>query len=198
MDKLQLLHKKFSEFIDYFIVKYSYEHRGMLKKLRIDSRLNMDIDEEEWCKLFLYKSCLNHCARILLMRFIEDKGFIHHKLNEKGIEKWRNFVKNLGQDFDVLYHIGLLDLQVDENAMIRGIFKKSDYDLFTIDKELAEIVIDSFSSIYVGDLQKKDFIELFKKLYTLEDREIMKLEKFHKDAPALSYILQLEERESLL
>lgn len=198
MDKLQELYEKLSEFMDHFIVKYSYENRGILKKMRIDSRLNMNIEEEEWCKLFLYKSCLNHCAKIVLMRLIEDRGLGHDKLNEKGLEKWRDFVKNLGKDFDILYHIGLLDLQGDENVSIRGIFKKSDYDIFGIDKELADLIIEKFSAVTFGDLRREDIIQLFNKLYTLENREIMRLEAFHKDAPALTYILKLEKKNALL
>ncbi len=198
MDKLQEIYEKLSKFIDHFMIKYTYENRGVMKKMRIDSRLNMDIDEEEWCRLFLYKSCFNHCAKIVFMRLIEDRGLGHEKLSEKGLEKWKNFVKNLGQEFDILYHIGLLDLQGDENASIRGIFKKSDYDIFGIDKELADIIIENFSTVHFTDLQKSDIVQLFNKLYTLDDREIMRLENFHKDAPALSYILKLEGKKALL
>ncbi|MFT9495209.1 hypothetical protein [Anaerosolibacter sp.] len=198
MDKLQDLYEKLTEFMDHFIVKYSYENRGILKKMRIDSRLNMNIEEEEWCKLFLYKSCLNHCAKIVLMRLIEDLGLGHDKLNGKGLKKWRDFVKNLKQDFEILYQVGLLDLQGDANVSIRGIFKKSDYDIFEIDKELASLIIENFTPIAFSDLKKEDIVHLFNKLYTLEDRELMKLESFHRDAPALSYILKLDKKNALI
>lgn len=189
MDKVELIYNKLFEFIQIFIVKYQYENRGLLRKLRIDSRLNMDIEDERWGQLFLYKSCFNHCAKFVILKLLEDLGQINMKTNEIGIKKWRYFVKNLGKSYDVLYEIAIKDLQADSNNTIREIFKSSDYDLFIIDRELASCLIDQFENLLFSDLTAQDISLLFKMIYSLEQREEMNLIHFYKIAPALEYIL---------
>lgn len=197
MDNTRLIEEMLQLFMQSFFVKYQYEYRGVLKKMRIDNRLNMEIDEEKWCESFLYKACLNRCAQILLMRILEDQGLIYSKMNKEGLEKWRKLAKNIATKFDILYHIGLQDLQADENKKIRSIFGKSDYDLLEIDDELAEIVVQYASVIDFSNIQREEIIKFFRKLYSLEGREEWHLENFYKEAPALRYILKLEKEEFL-
>ncbi|MCT4621170.1 MAG: hypothetical protein N4A62_17500 [Marinisporobacter sp.] len=198
MDKINEIYQGLKAFIHTFIIKYEYENRGMLKKMRIDSRLNMDIDNEKWCKLFLCKSCFNHCAKFVLLRYLEDCGLSYGKMNLKGLKKWKDFVKNISEKLNLLYAIVIKDLQEDENNKIRKIFKESDYDVFEIDEELARGMSEHLSFIDFSSLKKKDIVLLFRRIYSLEQREEMKLDEFYKDAPALSYILQLEKTEELL
>ncbi|MCT4605307.1 MAG: hypothetical protein N4A64_04240 [Marinisporobacter sp.] len=198
MDKINKIYQGLKSFIQIFIIKYEYENRGMLKKMRIDSRLNMDIDDEKWCELFLYKSCFNYCAKFVLLRYLEDYGLSYEKMNSKGLKKWGNFVKNISEKLNLLYVIVIKDLQADENNKIRKIFKKSDYDVFEIDEELAKVMSEHLSPIDFSSLKKKDMVLLFRRIYSLEQREEMKLDEFYKDAPALSYILELEKAEELL
>ncbi len=195
MDKVKLFYHQMLEFIQSFIIKYKYENRGILKKMKIDYRLNMEIEDDKWCELFLYKSCFNYCAKFILLRYIEDTGIIYNKMNQEGIEKWRNFVNNIFKNFDILYHIAIKDLQEDENEKISVIFKNSDYDIFRIDDELASIMIHNFSTLDFSELTKKDILLLFRLIYPLEQRENMRLEEFYKEAPAFSYLLKLEEDE---
>ncbi|MFZ5966489.1 MAG: hypothetical protein ACOYVK_04860 [Bacillota bacterium] len=187
--------ERISEFIETFMVKYKYENRGILRKFRIDSRLNMDLDNEKWCSYFLNKSCLNYCAKILLLRYFEDNGFIVSKMNVKGIESWRNLVKNISEKFHVLYSIAILDLQGEKNHEISFIFQNSDYDVYPIDDELAAIIIKNFSSIDFSNIKKNQVITWFRQIYSLEQREEWGLEGFYKNAPALSYIIQLDKAE---
>jgi hypothetical protein len=52
---------------------------------------------------------------------------------------------------------------------------------------------DHLSAINFSSLKKKDIVLLFRRIYSLEQREEMKLAEFYKDAPTLSYILKMEE-----
>ncbi|WP_053957593.1 hypothetical protein [Inediibacterium massiliense] len=198
MNEVKKIYEGMKEFIQVFMVKYEYENRGILKKMKIDSRLNMELEDEKWSKLFLKKSCLNHCAKIILLRYIEDAEMMTSKLNEKGMDKWKSFSKNLMENLSVLYDIALKDAEEDENLRLREIFQKSDYDLFKIDDELASIIYHKFSMIDFSKLQKEKIQFLFALLYSLEEREDMRLEDFYKKAPALSYILNIESNNTIL
>ncbi|TCO80074.1 hypothetical protein [Marinisporobacter balticus] len=198
MDKVQKIYSEMIGFIQVFIIKYEYEHRGILKKMKIDSRLNMEIDDEKWCQLFLYKSCFNHCAQFILLRYIEDSGLSYMRMNKKGIEKWRSFVKNIYDALNILYDLAIKDLQQDHNDKIRTLFKESDYDVFKIDDELAKLLCEKLSNIDFSSLKKSEMMALFQLIYSLEQREDMRLHAFYKDAYALSYILDLENRQGVL
>lgn len=198
MDKVKKIYEGIREFRNTFIMKYEYENIGRVRKMRIDSRLNLDIDDEKWRELFLNKSCFNHCAKIIFLRYIEDCGLAYIKMNKMGIEKWNHLVKNISYQLNILYDIAIRDLQEDDNHIICNIFKKSDYDLFKIDEELAKIIIERLSMIDFSELTKEDYILLFEKVFSLEKREEMKLNKFYKDAPALSYMLKLKKGKGLL
>lgn len=198
MDKVQKIYNGMLEFIQVFIIKYEYENRGILKKMKIDYHLNRELDNEKWCELFLYKSCFNYCAKFILLRYIEDCGLSYMKMNEKGIKKWRCFVKNIYEKFNILYSLAIKDVQEHDNEKIRNIFKKSDYDLFKIDNELAKILCYKFLNIDFSSLNKKEIIYLFQLIYSLEQREEMRLDEFYKDAPALSYMLKLENAKKVI
>lgn len=193
MDKAKEMYDRLLDFIESFFVKYQYENRGLLKKFKIDSRLNLEIDDEKWFELFLYKSCFNHCAKFILLRYMEDNYLTNKKLNVRGIEKWNDFVTNISSDFETLYEVALRDFKAEPDEKIREIFKDSDYDVFGIDNELASILIKNFSNIQFDLVNRSDLVQLFRLIYPLEQREEMQLEYFYKEAPALSYILTLEK-----
>ncbi|PAB58957.1 hypothetical protein [Anaeromicrobium sediminis] len=198
MNLVEKIYEGIKEFIDVFITKYEYENRGIIKKIRIDSRLNLNIDEEMWSKLFLYKSCYNYCAKIIMLRYLEDNKLTYVKMNKSGFNKWKEFVKNISERFSLLYDVAIMDLQEDKNNTIRNIFKSSDYDLFRIDDELAGLLYKNFSGIDFSNLEVKELISVFRKIYSLEKREDLNLEKFYKRAPAFFYLLRLEENKRIL
>ncbi len=198
MDKAKEIYNHLLEFIQSFFIKYQYENRGLLKKFKIDSRLNMGIEDDKWFELFLHKSCLNHCAKFILLKYLEDNQMIYEKLSAKGIRKWDSFVKNISSDFEMLYEVAIRDLKADPSETIKEIFKNSDYDIFSIDNELAKILVQNFSDFNFAHVNKKDIMQLFRLIYSLEKREEMQLEFFYKEAPALSYILNLEKSEFIL
>ncbi len=195
MRAIELMNEMLQGFIEVFFIKYKYEYRGLMKKFRIDSRLNLELDDEKWCEHFLYKACLNRCSQIVIMRILEDRDLIYSKMNRLGIEKWLQWVKNLGDRFHILFEIAQQDLQADENKVISDIFRKSDYDIFSIDDELANIVVQHVADIDLSDSKREDLIGLLRKIYSLEQREEWKLEEFYRDAPALTYLLNLEKQE---
>ena len=198
MDSMKQLYDGMMKFINIFIIKYKYENRGILKKLRIDHRLNMKFDNEKWSKLFLYKACYNHCAKFILLRYIEDSKLCYGKMNEEGVCKWKELVKNIPGKISILYDVAILDLREDENEQIRKIFKYSDYDLFKIDDELANVLYDNFLDLNFSDFSKTDLVKIFERMYSLEGREEMQLDKFYKLAPAFSHLLSLNNQESIV
>ncbi|MBF8982027.1 hypothetical protein IZY60_00605 [Lutibacter sp. B2] len=198
MDSIDPLYDGLMKFINIFIIKYKYENRGILKKLRIDHRLNMKLDNEKWSELFLYKSCYNHCAKFILLRYIEDSKLCYGKMNEKGVCKWKELVKNISGKISILYEIAILDLQKDENEQIRKIFKYSDYDLFKIDDELANVLYEKFLHLDFSNFSKNDLVKIFERIYSLEEREEMRLDKFYKVAPVFSHLLSLDNQESIV
>ncbi|MCT4593355.1 MAG: hypothetical protein N4A57_03660 [Anaeromicrobium sp.] len=198
MNLVEKIYEGIKEFIDLFITKYEYENRGMIKKIRIDSRLNLNIEEEKWSRLFLYKSCYNYCAKIIMLRYLEDNKLTYVKMNKNGFGKWKEFVKNISERFSLLYNVAIMDLQEDKNNKIRNIFKSSEYDLFKVDDELASLLYKKFSEVDFSNLKEKDICSIFRKIYSLEKREELNLEKFYKRAPAFFYLLRLEENERIL
>ncbi|SHJ90924.1 hypothetical protein SAMN02745975_03203 [Geosporobacter subterraneus DSM 17957] len=195
MKVIKSIDEMLQNFIQTFFVKYKYENRGLMKKFRIDSRLNLELDEEKWCECFLFKACLNRCAQIIIMRILEDRGLIYSKMNRSGIEKWKQLVQNLGSSYHLLFDIGQQDLVADENKKINSIFRKSDYDIFVVDGELANIVIHYSADLNLSDISQEELIGILRKIYSLEQREEWKLEEFYKEAPALTYLLSIEKED---
>ncbi len=190
---IEYIIKVFEKFIETFIIKYEYDKIGIIKKFRIDSRKNLEFDEDKWCKLFLKKSCLNYCAKFLLLRVLEDKGKITSKLNKKGIDIWNKLVKNIKDRYDILYDIAVIDMKNEEEISgLKNIFLRTDYDIYEIDKELAQIIVDGFSHINFQDVTAEDLKEIFRIIHPLDEREEMKLQDFYHKAPALEYILNLD------
>lgn len=198
MDLVQMIYEGLNEFIEVFMTKYQYENRGLLKKIRIDSRINMEIEEETWSKLFLYKSCYNHCAKIIILRYLEDNNIAYEKMNLQGFKKWSEFVKNISEKHSILYDVAIMDLQEDKNNIIRNIFKQSDYDLFKIDDELASVLYRSFCNVDFSKLSTKEVMQVFRRIYSLEKREELNLIEFYKKAPALYYLLKLTDSKKII
>ncbi len=190
MDKLVSVFKGLSEFILLFTIKYEYENRGLIKKMKIDSRLNLEIDDMRWCKLFLYKSCYNHCAKFILLKRLEDKGYIPPKINKLGKDKWNEFVKNISGDCSFLYSIAIKDLKSDTDTDIKNCFKDSDYDIFDIDNDLAIFLVNYFKEHDFSKFKIEDIKKIFQLIYPLEQREDFNLKNFYKKAPAFDYILK--------
>lgn len=175
-----------------FIIKYEYENIGLIKKFRIDSRKNLEYDEEKWCRLFLKKSCFNYCSKLLLLRVFEDKGKITSKFNKKGIEIWNKLVKNIKDRYDKLYNIAIIDIKNDEEiSFLKHVFAESDYDIYEIDKELADIIVCGLSNIDLKNITNENLKTIFRQLYPLDEREEAGFVEFYKKAPALEYILSL-------
>jgi len=192
LDNVEYITQILKKFIDTFKIKYKYCNIGILKKLRIDSRKNLEYDEEKWCNLFLKKSYLNYCAKIILLKVFEDSGKITCKINQNGINKWNMLVKNIKERYDKLYDLAIIDIKnEDEYNWIAEVFSESDYDIYEIDKELATIIVDDLSKISFSNLTEADIGAIFRIIYPLDDREESKLQEFYQKAPALDYILSL-------
>lgn len=193
MHEIQNIIEILEKFMKIFIIKYEYENIGLIKKFRIDSRKNLEHDEKKWCRLFLKKSCFNYCCKILLLRVFEDKGKVTSKLNSKGIDVWSKLVKNIKNRYDKLYDIAITDITNDEDiSFFKNIFAKSDYDIYEIDRELANIIVYGLGNIDLKNITDEDLKIIFRKLYPLDEREESGFDDFYKKAPALDYILSLK------
>lgn len=193
MYEVQHIIEVLEKFKKTFIIKYEYENIGLVKKFRIDSRKNLEYDETKWCKLFLNKACFNYCSKLLLIRVFEDRGKITNKLNTEGIKAWSKLVKNIKDRYDKLYDIAIIDIKSDrEVSFFKHIFEESDYDIYNIDKELADIIVTGLSNLDLKEITDDDLIIIFRKLYPLDEREELRFLDFYKKAPALDYILNLK------
>ncbi|MCT4565801.1 MAG: hypothetical protein N4A68_16005 [Maledivibacter sp.] len=193
MHEIQNIIEILEKFIKIFIIKYEYENIGLIKKFRIDSRKNLEYDEKKWCRLFLKKSCFNYCCKILLLRVFEDKGKVTSKLNSKGIDIWNKLVKNIKHRYDKLYDIAIIDITNDDDiSFFKNIFAESDYDIYEIDQELANIIVNELGNIDLIDVSDEDLKLIFRELYPLDEREEYRFSDFYKKAPALDYILKLK------
>jgi len=199
LHEIQHILEVLEKFKKTFIIKYEYENIGLIKKYRIDSRKNLEYDEDKWCKLFLKKSCFNYCSKLLLLRIFEDKGKVTSKFNNKGIAVWNKLVKNIKDRYDKLYDIAIIDIKNDDEiSFFKHIFTESDYDIYEIDKELAQIIVDGLANIDLKNITNNDLKLIFRKLYPLDEREELRFHEFYKGAPALEYILNLEQSDDLI
>lgn len=181
------------KFVDFFIVKYKYEQRGILKRYRLKSGLNKTLDEELWYSLFIKKAAYNYCAKFLLLKFYEDKGRIASKINKKGLEKWHDLVSNISEHYEKLYGLAEMDmLQVEE---MKNVFRKTDYDIYEIDDELAEFIIEKLKEYDFRELDYQVIVNIFTAIY-MSDKEIgPRLQYFYKPANTIDYILDIEKYE---
>lgn len=177
----------FKDFIDFFIMKYKYDNRGVLRKIKLKSGLNRQLSEEEWYELFITKSALNCCAKFLLIKFYEDNEKIACKVNRQGLKKWRALVSNIEQQMGILYDIAEKDCgRIDE---LKFAFRESDYDLYKIDDELASYIINKFINYDFNGYDSKKIHSIFVSLYYDEKRISMNLQLFYKPANAIEHIL---------
>lgn len=186
------LFKDLTEFIDFFIMKYKYENRGIIKKFRIKSGLNKDLNEDEWCDKFINKSAVNHCCKILLMKIFEDKNKVLPKLNDKGFQHWSEMVVDIENQYNNIYKIALKDiLTISE---LRRAFKMSDYDIYEIDNELASYIINKLLKYNFKYITIYDLHNIVNLLYSRDKH----LEYFYKPSPSVDFVLSLEEKKEIL
>lgn len=177
----------FKDFIDFFIMKYKYDNRGVLRKVKLKSGLNKQLSEEEWYELFITKSALNCCAKFLLIKLYEDKGRVATKINSQGLMKWKALVSNIGHQMGLLYELAEKDCgRIDE---LKSAFRDSEYDLYEIDDELASFIIEKSIKYDFSEYNNKLIYQIFTPLYYDEKRTSMNLEFFYKPANAIEYIL---------
>lgn len=179
----------FKDFIDFFTLKYKYDNRGILKKIRMRSGLNKQLSEDEWYRLFIVKSALNHCAKLLLIKYWEDNGKITSKINKAGLDKWKNFVSNIGDKVDIVYEIAEKDCgKVEE---LKRAFIESEYDIYKIDEELAAYIVERLIKYDLKGYPNKVIYEIFNQLYYDDKRTSMNLQLFYKPAGAIEHVLSL-------
>lgn len=179
----------FKDVIDFFIMKYKYDNRGILRKIRLRSGLNNQLSEEEWYELFIAKAALNHCAKFLLIKYWEDNGKINCKINKAGLDKWKALVSNIGHQMGIIFEIAEKDCSKIEE--LKFAFNESDYDLYKIDDELASYIIDKSIKYDLRGYPDKIIYQIFLPLYYDEKRTGMNLQLFYKPANSIEYVLSL-------
>ncbi|WP_425446142.1 hypothetical protein [Dethiothermospora halolimnae] len=184
------------EFVEFFKMKYKYDQRGVLKKYRLKYGLNKKLSEDMWCELFTEKSAYNYCAKFLLIKFWEDNNKISSKINIEGLKKWNELVTNINSSYSKLYDISENDIL--ESEEMKEAFRKNDYDIYTIDDELAVFIIDRLKKYDFKGYNYSILYEIFNKLYKKEKRSGINLQYFYKPANAIEYILSLNKSEEKL
>ncbi|WP_130806594.1 hypothetical protein [Senegalia massiliensis] len=192
MNNNEALLSDLREFIDFFIMKYKYENIGIIRKIRAKSGLNKDISEERWYELFISKSAINHCLKILLIKIFEDKNKVLPKLNTEGFKHWSKMVVDIENQYNNIYKMALKDiLTISE---LRKAFKKSDYDVYVIDNELASYIINKLLKYDFDKITVQDVYRIIQILYN----EHGELKYFYKPSPAVDFINELIEKKEIL
>jgi len=197
MDLIDKIINDLKEFVEFFYTKYKYDNRGILKRYRLKSGLNKQLNEEVWCDLFIIKSAYNYCAKLLLIKLWEDNNKIASKLNKEGLEKWNSLVTNIREDYAKLYEITEEDILSSEE--FKGIFKKSEYDIYKIDNELAALVLEKMNKYSFKGYSYESIYQIFNTLYTDHKRAILNLQYFYNPTETIDFILKVsKEKENLL
>lgn len=192
MDYNEALLTDLREFIDFFIMKYKYENIGVIRKIRAKSGLNTDLSEEKWYELFIAKSAINHCLKILLIKIFEDKNKVLPKLNTEGFKHWSKMVVDIENQYNNIYKIALKDiLTVSE---LRKAFKMSDYDVYVIDNELASYIINKLLKYDFDKITVENIYFLIENLYNAHGE----LRYFYKPSPSVEFINELKEKKEIL
>ncbi|EOD00516.1 hypothetical protein [Caldisalinibacter kiritimatiensis] len=184
------------EFVDFFKIKYKYDQRGVLKRYRLKSGLNKKLKDDIWYDLFLEKAAYNYCAKFLLIKFFEDTGRIGSKINKSGLEKWHDLVTNIGAQYGNLYKLAESDMVELEEMRIP--FKKVDYDIYEIDDELAEFMIEKLKEYDFKTFSYQTLYKIFTSMYLNDKRQGPSLQYFYKPANAIEYILDIKNHEENL
>lgn len=196
MSVINQIVSELKDFIEFFQVKYKYDQRGILKRYRLKSGLNKQLSDEIWYELFLKKSSYNYCAKILLMRFWEDTGKISSKLNMEGITKWQKLVTNIKKKYGLLYKIAELDIMHSEE--LKDIFKKNDYDIYEMDDELSEFIIEKLKKYDFGLFDYETIYNIFNYVYMNDKNAGPNLQYFYKPASAIDYVLSIKKHKENL
>ena len=186
----------FIEFVNFFKMKYKYDQRGVLKRYKVKFGLNKKLNEDMWCDLFVKKSADNYCAKILIIKYWEDNNKILAKINNAGLEKWRNLVENIENHFSLLYQIAEIDIR--ESPEMKDIFKESDYDIFKLDDELAGFIIERLKQYDFDGYDYKVLFTIFNKLYVEEKKSGINLQYFYKPSNSIDYILSIDNDQAKL
>lgn len=193
MDSLNGIVGDLKEFVQFFIVKYKYDQRGILKRMKLKSGLNKQLNEDVWCKSFIQKTAYNYCAKFLIIKYLEDNMKIPAKINSRGLEKWKNLVSCIDDYYNTILDIAQRDVSRLEE--VKHIFKESDYDIYEIDNELAEFIIKKLEKY---DFDSYDFLvinQIFNMLYNDERKIGLNLQYFYKPAKAIDYIMSIKETQ---
>jgi len=153
-----------NEFIDFFYLKYKYDHRGILKKFRLKSGLNKQLNDETWYRLFIQKSAFNYCAKFLIIKLMEDNDKIASKINSDGLKKWNSLITHISGQYGKLYQIAERDLL--ETEEVKFAFKQNDYDIYEIDDELAVFIIERLKKYEFKTYTNKMIYDIFNRLYS--------------------------------
>jgi len=186
----------FTEFVNFFKMKYKYEQRGVLKRYKLKFGLNKKLTEDIWCNHFVEKSAYNYCAKLLIIKYWEDNNRILSKLNSIGLEKWRNLVENIENYFSLLYQIAEKDMR--ESPEMKEIFKESDYDIFKLDDELTGFIIERLKEYDFYGYDYKVLFDVFNKLYVDEKKSGVNLQYFYKPSKPIEYVLTIKNDEAKL
>lgn len=186
----------FTEFVNFFKMKYKYDQRGVLKRYKLKFGLNKKLSEDMWCDLFVEKSAYNYCAKLLIIKYWEDNGRILSKLNNKGLEKWRNLVDNIENYFNLLYQLAEIDMK--ESLEMKEIFKESDFDVFKLDDELAGFIIGKLKQYDFHECDYKVLFDILNKLYVEEQKSGINLQYFYKPSNPIDHVLSIKDDEAKL
>lgn len=142
-----------------------------------DQRISMD----RFKNYFAKQTAVHIICKYILIRISEDRGALKSKLNEEGIEKWREMSKNIKNDYVTLFQIACDDIRREKAS--GDIFNEIIYDKYIENiKSLISPTAEDKNKGYFEKLKKYDFktinpgilMTLIEEIYPAEDRNNIK------------------------
>lgn len=139
-----------------------------------EHRISMD----RFKNYFAKQTAVHIICKYILIRMTEDRGALKSKLNEEGIEKWREMSKNIKNDYVSLFQIACDDIRRDKAS--GNVFNENIYDGYIGNiKSYISPTIEDQNKGYFEKLKKYDFrtinpgilMAIIEEIYPAEDRK---------------------------
>jgi hypothetical protein len=145
---------------------------------------------ERFKEFFIEKTVLHIIFKYVLIRMIEESmARVRVKLNEKGMENWKEMSKNFREDYNLLLEFAESDVKREKD--LAEIFKDSIFDesqFISKTKNVTNNHIPTLAKYDFSDLNANTTITLIDTLYNSEKRD--ELQDFYQQSHVINFLLQ--------
>ena len=180
--------------IDRQIAKLKKEYEVEIEAIERSYRLflkvqpySRDVKEEEALKIYHKEVCYLALNRALMIRILEDKELLNHKISRQGIKHWNDFTTFIKEEYQKLLRFSFWDAE----KIYRHFFQEGVYDWFLkVDHKLGDVVLKVFyllNAFNFAAVDRKALRELYQKYYDPSERK--KLGEFYTPPEVINYLL---------